>query len=30
MNPKIIGIICGIAAAGISAWKFKDTPLCRP
>jgi hypothetical protein len=30
MSPKIIGIIFGTAAAGIFAWKFRDTPLCRP
>jgi hypothetical protein len=30
MAPKIIGIILGVAAVGIFAWKFKETPLCRP
>ena len=30
MLPKIIGIIFGILAVGIFAWKFKETPLCRP
>jgi len=28
--PKIIGIIFGILAVGVYAWKFKETPLCRP
>jgi hypothetical protein len=27
---KIIGIIFGLLAVGIFAWKFKETPLCRP
>jgi len=30
MIPKIIGIVFGIIAVGIYAWKFKETPLCRP
>jgi len=30
MLPKTIGIIFGILAVGIYAWKFKETPLCRP
>ena len=30
MIPKIIGIIFGLLAVGIFAWKFKETPLCRP
>jgi len=30
MLPKIIGTIFGILAVGIFAWKFKETPLCRP
>jgi len=30
MIAKIIGIIVGILAVGIFAWKFKETPLCRP
>jgi len=30
MLPKIIGIISGILAVGVYAWKFKETPLCRP
>jgi hypothetical protein len=28
--PKIIGIIFGLLAVGVFAWKFKETPLCRP
>jgi len=30
MLPKIIGLIFAILAVGIFAWKFKETPLCRP
>ncbi len=30
MVPKIIGIVFGILAVGVYAWKFKETPLCRP
>ena len=30
MFPKIAGIVCGLLAVGIFAWKFKETPLCRP
>jgi hypothetical protein len=30
MTPKIIGAVFGILAVGIYAWKFKETPLCRP
>ena len=30
MLPKIIGIIFGILAVGIYAWKFNETPPCRP
>ncbi len=30
MIPKIIGAVFGILAVGIFAWKFKETPLCRP
>ena len=29
-SPKTIGILSGILAVGIFAWKFKETPLCRP
>ena len=28
--PKIIGIVFGLLAVGIFAWKFNETPLCRP
>ena len=30
MIPKIIGIAAGLLAVGVYAWKFKETPLCRP
>jgi hypothetical protein len=30
MIPKIIGAVFGILAVGIYAWKFMETPLCRP
>jgi len=30
MVAKIIGIVFGILAVGVYAWKFKETPLCRP
>jgi hypothetical protein len=30
MFPKIIGLILGLAAVGLYAWIFKETPLCRP
>jgi len=30
MVAKVIGIAFGIIAVGIYAWKFKETPLCRP
>jgi len=30
MLPKIIGILSGILAVGVYAWKFRETPLCRP
>lgn len=30
MIPKIIGILFGITAVAIYAWKFRETPLCRP
>jgi hypothetical protein len=30
MIPKIVRIIFGILAVGINAWKFIETPLCRP
>jgi len=30
MLPKIIGIMSGILAVGIYAWKYKEPPLCRP
>ncbi len=30
MLPKIIGVISGIFAVGVFAWKFRETPLCRP
>jgi len=30
MIAKIVGIVFGILAVGIYAWKFKETPLCRP
>jgi len=28
--PVVVGIISGILAVGIFAWKFKETSLCRP
>jgi hypothetical protein len=30
MIPKVIGIIFGMLAGGIYAWKLKEMPLCRP
>jgi hypothetical protein len=30
MIPKIIGAVFGLMAVGVFAWKFKETPLCRP
>ena len=30
MVDKIAGIVFGMLAVGIYAWKFKETPLCRP
>jgi hypothetical protein len=30
MIAKTKGAIFGILAVGIYAWKFKETPLCRP
>ena len=30
MIPKIVGVVFGMLAVGIYAWKFKETPLCRP
>ena len=30
MAAKIIGVVFGILAVGVYAWKFKETPLCRP
>jgi len=30
MNAKNIGVVFGVLAVGIYAWKFKKTPLCRP
>ncbi len=30
MFPKVIGIISGILAVSVYAWKFRETPLCRP
>ena len=30
MLPKILGVILGLAALSLYAWKFKNTELCRP
>jgi hypothetical protein len=30
MVAKVIGAVFGILAVGIYAWKFKETPFCRP
>ena len=30
MIAKIVGVIFGLLAVGVFAWKFKETPLCRP
>ena len=30
MIPKIIGILFGILAVAIFAWKFRETQLCTP
>lgn len=30
MLPKIIGTVFNLMAVGIFAWKFRETPLCRP
>ena len=30
MLPKIIDILSGILVVGVYAWKFRETPLCRP
>ena len=30
MIAKILGAVFDILAVGIYAWKFKETPLCRP
>lgn len=30
MLPKVIGLVFGLLAVGIFAWRFKETPLCRP
>jgi hypothetical protein len=30
MTAKIAGVLAGLLAIGVFAWKFKETPLCRP